>query len=43
MNLPKTGIKSLFGGNSDRQTESNPILALLIIAMAYIGIKRIQK
>jgi len=46
MNLPKTGIKSLFGGNSDRQTESNPILALLIIAMAYIGIreyKMIQK
>ena len=46
MNLPKTGIRSLFGGNSDRQTESNPILALLIIAMAYIGIreyKMVQK
>ena len=46
MKLPKTGIRSLFGGNSERQTESNPILALLIIAMAYIGIreyKMVQK
>jgi len=39
MNLPQTGIRSLFGGSSNRQSESNPVLALLIIAMAYIGIR----
>jgi len=46
MNLPQTGIRSLFGGSSNRQSESNPVLALLIIAMAYIGIreyKMVQK
>ena len=46
MNLPQIGIRSLFGGSSNRQSESNPVLALLIIAMAYIGIreyKMVQK